>query len=219
MKSVVQRLRQRARTDDSGMTLIEVIVAISLIGIIATAAIGLSITSQKGTSVQQRKELAVTIASDAMEAVNARSGATEPLTGLNYLLTGRTQGDVLTAWNANTGVSGLATTYPGWDPGATSTSTMALDILKTVSRSGTTYSVYTLIGTCYISTPGGGDCTKNSPGETIPPATIPAGKTPLSRVLVVVRWTAGSGCAASGCSYQTSSLVDAHDDLVWNTHD
>ncbi|WP_165384827.1 prepilin-type N-terminal cleavage/methylation domain-containing protein [Cryobacterium sp. SO1] len=196
------------------MTLIEVIVAISLIGIIASAAIGLSITSQKGASVQQRQQIAVTIATEAMERVSAQSAATDPSTLMSYLYEGRTKAKVEVAWNANFGVKGLAETYMGWDSGAVAASVPDLPISQTVNRTGTDYTVYTLLGTCYMST-SGGDCKKLA--ASIPPATPPTGQTPLNRVIVVVRWNAGSGCAASGCSYLVSSLVDAHSDLQWNS--
>lgn len=212
-------IRQRMHTDDSGMTLIEVVVAISLVGIISAAAIGLSITSQKGTSVQQRQELAVTIASEAMEAANAQSAATNPSTGMSYLYRGRTQAQVEVAWTANLGVSGLAATYMGWDTATVVPPDQALPISKPVVRNGTEYTVYTLLGTCYMpSTSAGGDCKKITGSDATPPATVPADQTVLNRVIVVVRWTAGEGCSASGCSYQAATLVDAHSDLLWNTH-
>ncbi|WP_151199587.1 prepilin-type N-terminal cleavage/methylation domain-containing protein [Cryobacterium sp. LW097] len=195
------------------MTLIEVIVAISLIGIVATAAISLSITSQKGASVQQRQEIAVTIATEAMERVSAQSAATNPTTSTSYLYDGRTQAKVDLAWTANTGVSGLAATYKGWDTEAVAASVPVLPISQVVDRAGTDYTVYTLLGTCYMATTGG-DCKKLA--ASTPPATPPSGQTPLNRAIVVVRWNAGSGCAASGCSYLVSSLIDAHSDLQWN---
>lgn len=207
------------RADESGMTLIEVVVAISLIGIISAAAIGLSITSQKGTSVQQRQELAVTIASEAMEAANAQSSATNPTTGMSYLYQGRTEAQVEAAWTANLGVSGLAATYMGWDTAAVVPPVQTLPISNLVVRNGTEYTVYTLLGTCYMpTTSAGGDCTKVAGSDTAPPSTVPADRAALNRVIVVVRWTAGSGCATSGCSYQATTLVDAHSDLLWNTH-
>ena len=219
MKFVVQRLRTCASAGESGMTLIEVVVAISLVAIISASAIGLSITSQKGTSVQQRQELAVTIASEAMEAANAQSAATNPSTGMSYLYQGRTKAKVEAAWMANPGVSGLANTYMGWDTAAVVPPAQVLPISKPIVRNGTEYTVFTLIGICYMpTTSAGGDCTKIAGSDAAPPATVPADRTALNRVIVVVRWKAGSGCAASGCSYQTTTLVDAHDDLLWNTH-
>ena len=216
MKLVVQRLRQRTGSSDAGMTLIEVIVAISLIAIISTGAIGLGIASQKGSSIQQRQEIAVTVASEAMEAANAQSSATNPSTQMSYLYQGRTQSQVTDAWTANAGAPGLAATYPGWDPSATATSVQSLRVSQPVVRNGTVYTVYTLIGTCYISTVGSGDCTTLA-GSSTPPAVTPVGKTQLSRVLIIVRWNAG-GCVTGGCSYQAGSLIDAHSDLQWNTH-
>ncbi|MFT2815219.1 type IV pilus modification PilV family protein [Leifsonia sp. A12D58] len=223
MKLILKRAQQRARSDDSGMTLIEVIVAISLIGIVATAAIGLGITSEKGASSQQRQELAVTVANEAMELVSAQSSATNPTTGASYLYQGRTEAKVEAAWALNAGIDGLAATYPGWDRAATSTSDPKVAISRDVTRSGTKYTVFSLIGSCYIARVGGGNCWSATGDATLtsnsrPPTTAPTGKIQINRVLVVVRWTAGSGCSTNGCTYVATSLVDAHSDLQWNTH-
>lgn len=212
----------RALSNDVGMTLIEVIVAISIMGIIATAAIGLSITSQTSTAAQQRQELAVTIANQAMESVSALSSGTDPTTGMNYLLTDRTQTDVTASWAVNAGASGLTDTYPGWDSSPSTPPSPTVPITSPpLGQSGTTYTTHTLIGTCYAQRPASGaisssGCTK-APGYsgTTPPVAVPANMTQMVRVIVVVRWTAGTGCAASGCSYQTTSLVDPQLDLQW----
>ncbi|TFC35937.1 type II secretion system protein [Cryobacterium sp. MDB1-18-2] len=208
-----------ARADEStGMTLIEVIVAISIMGIIAAAAVGLSITSQSGAVAQQRQELAVTIANQAMESVSAQSAVT------GALVAGRSQSNVSANWtNAiNSGTSGLSDTYPAWDPGATAASVATVPILSApLSLSGTTYTTNILVGTCYQKSVGAtapGTCTKVA-GYTAPSLPEPTGWSPVLRVMVIVRWNAGGVCSGTaGCSYQTTSLVDTHIDLPWDTN-
>lgn len=223
MKMILKRPQLLSLSNDSGMSLVEVVVAIGLIGIVATAAIGLGITSEKGASSQQRQELAVTVANEAMELVSAQSSATNPDTGASYLYQGRTEAKVKAAWALNGGIDGLTATYPGWDIAATTTSAPKVAISRDVTRSGTKYTVFSLIGSCYIVRVGGGNCWSAAgdatlTGESRPPTTAPTGKIQMNRVLVVVRWTAGSGCSTNGCTYVATSLVDAHSDLQWNTH-
>lgn len=206
---------QRAQAAGSaGMTLIEVIVAISIMGIIATAVVGLSITSQTSAAAQQRQGLAVTIANEAMEHVSAQAAGTNSVTGESYLFRGRTQAAVSVNWTANAGVGGLSDTYAGWDSAAVASSAPVVPISSGATRSGTKYTTDTLIGTCYQATSGTGNCVRPTSSN---PAAAPAGTTRIIRVIVVVRWTAGTGCAA-GCAYQTTSLVDPHFDLQWQTN-
>ncbi|MCX7523186.1 prepilin-type N-terminal cleavage/methylation domain-containing protein [Microbacterium sp. STN6] len=214
MKRIVQRLRARA-ADASGMSLIEVIVAISLMSIVATAAIGLSISSMKSAAKQQRQELAVTVANQAMEVVSAHASSVNGATGVSALYNGRAKTPVQTNWAANTGVAGTGATYAAWDPTATASSTPEIPITKVYPHSGTNYTAHTLIGVCYQPA-SGGDCTRIA-GQAMAPSVAPAGRTALIRVMVVVRWSAG--CGAGGCSYQTSTLIDSHSDLEWNTHE
>ena len=51
---------------ENGMTLIEVIIAIAIMGIVATAATGLAISSLTGSVTQKHRAVAVTVANDAM---------------------------------------------------------------------------------------------------------------------------------------------------------
>lgn len=209
------RLQREAHDGSAGMTLIEVIVAISIMGIIATGAVSLSITSEKSAATQQRQELAVTIANQAMEFVASQPAGTNPTIGMSYLFGGRAADAVSDSWAANAGTDGLDLTYPVSDTTATAASVAVIPLSATVTQSGTEYTTHTLIGTCFQPISGSGDCTTLT-GVATPPSVAP-GATPLLRVMVVVRWNAGSGCSASGCSYQATSLIDAHDDLLWKT--
>ncbi len=205
----------RARTSsDVGLSLLEVIVAVALVTIVMTASATLCLTGIATASAQERRQVAVTVASGTMETVGAQSVARNAATGVSGLYTGRNATAVSAAWVANASVIGVAQTYAMSDPTATISSVPAIPITSTTTQAGTTYTVQTLIGPCY-QPKSGGDCVVVS-GATA--SVTPSGYTPLIRVIVLVTWTAGNSCAASGCSYTTSSLVDPNSDLGWLTN-
>jgi prepilin-type N-terminal cleavage/methylation domain-containing protein len=205
-------------SSDSGMTLVEVIVAIAIIAVVALSAGSLTILGLNSATTQERRQIAVTIASGAMEAVNAQSPKTLASTGVSGLLTGRTQAVSDTAWGLNTGVLGLGQTYETWDKTATALSVPTIATTPTVvPQAGTNFSVTTLIGTCFQPI-AGGDCSHVSGYPNTAPSSVPSGLTALIRVIVVVRWSAGASCTVSSCSYSTSSLFDPHSDLKWVSH-
>lgn len=211
----IRRSLGRFTAESSGMTLVEVIVAIAIMSIVATAAIGLAISSTIGSVSQQRRAIAVTVANAAMERASGL-----PATSL---FSGRSLGAVNTSFSNNSGVSGVSTTYQDYDktsplPGA---QTVPIDAPET--QNGTSYTVTTIIGTCFeklgtnSGQTAGGDCAKVD-SATYAPFT-PAGYTLLSRVIVVVGWTAGQECAVIGsCVYTISTLIDSHSDLEWKTN-
>jgi prepilin-type N-terminal cleavage/methylation domain-containing protein len=206
-------LRARTSTDD-GLSLLEVIVAVALVTIVMTASATLCLTGIATASAQERRQVAVTIASGTMESVGAQSVATNPATGVSNLYTGRNATAVSAAWVANASLIGIAQTYAMSDPTANISSVPAIPITSTTTQAGTTYTVQTLIGPCY-EPKSGGDCVVVS-GATA--SVTPSGYAPLIRVIVLVSWTAGNSCAASGCTYTTSSLVDPNRDLGWLTN-
>lgn len=210
----IQRSLGRFSTASSGMTLVEVIVAIAIMGIVATAAIGLAISSTIGSVSQQRRAIAVTVANSAMESISGLPSAS--------LFGGRTPLAVSTSFSNNSGVSGVSTTYQDYDrtlvPGA---QTVPID--APVTQNGTPYTVTSIIGTCFeklgtnSGQTAGGDCVRVD-SATYAPLT-PVGYTRLTRVIVVVGWTAGQGCAVIGsCVYTISTLIDSHSDLEWKTN-
>lgn len=207
---------------DRGMTLIEVIVAISIMAIVATSAISLSISSVANTTIQQRRQVAVSVASNAMETVAAHTLAANNATGESRIYDGRTLARVTAAWTASAGFPGVDKTYPGWDTSATTTSrpNIAIDTDNPANDptpptvlNGTQYRVRTLIGACYQPN-AGGNCELLS-GQSTPPVLEPASYSKLIRVIVIVSWTAGDDCATGSCTYQTTTLLDPHQDLRW----
>jgi prepilin-type N-terminal cleavage/methylation domain-containing protein len=212
----VKLIRKKLQIDESGFSLVEVLVAISVIAIVATSAGILTMSGIQTSTTQERKQIAVTIASGAMETANARSAATNTTTKVSDLLTNRLATDVAAAFTAQAGKVGVAQTYQAWDPTALGVIAPAIPITATVIQSGTTFAVTTLIGTCYEKLTGG-DCTI-LPGYLLAPVVTPTGYTQILRVIVVVSWTAGSGCSGGGCFYATTSLIDSHTDLEWVSH-
>lgn len=210
--------RSRARSApsrESGLSLLEVIVAIAILTVVATASGTLALTGMAAGATQERRQVAVTIASGVMESLSAQTIATSATTGVSGLYTGSTSVAVTAAWLALSSAPGVAQTYPGWDPTATTLSTPTIPITTYPTQVGTNYTVTTLIGTCFQPT-AGGDCGRLV-GQIAAPALPPTGYTGLIRAIVVVSWTAGKTCA-SGCSYTTSTLIDPSNDLAWVSH-
>lgn len=208
-------LLQRAAASDSGFTLIEVLTATFLLGIVTTAAIAFAIQGAEASSTQERRNVAIGVATEAMETVNANISATDSATGVSFLFSGRQQSEITTAWSEYSTFPGVSTTYPGWDPTATASSIPRVPLEYTVSRNGTDFEVVTLMGWCYKQS-ASGNCT-TIPTVTTPPAVPPSGWTNrLIRITAIVQWSAGSGCATTACSYQTITLIDGSNDLEWN---
>ena len=214
------------RDRDAGFSLVEVMVAIAIIAVVAISAGSLAIAGINAASTQQRRQIAVTIASGTMESINSMAATVSGSTNVSALYTGRYRATVHTAWQANSGVVGVGQTYEASDPTATPASSPVVPISPYTSasplvRSGTNYSVTVLIGTCYQPTTapssGNWDCSTLS-GHATAPNTTPTGYTPLMRVMVIVRWTPGIGCGTSGCKAVVTSLVDSHSDLLWVSH-
>jgi prepilin-type N-terminal cleavage/methylation domain-containing protein len=209
-------LRKRfALKGDSGLSLMEVIVAIAIMTIVATAAASLSINGVKTVANEERSQVAVTVANGFMEQASG-SSLTVNAAGLSAIYAGRSKGDVQYWFGQMSTRPGVAQTNAVWDtsvPVAQSVlpaSTGILPVYKLVSENGTDYQVITLIGSCYQQTTGAsGSCL----------AAAGASPDPMIRVTVIVSWTAGAQCAASGaCYYQISTLLDPSSDLEWVQH-
>lgn len=200
------RTRTSPPSTEEGLSLIEVLVAIVVISIVATASATLAITGINAAATQERRQIAVTIASGAMETVSG--------TAVASLTTGRTATAVQAAWTANSSVAGVPQTYPQWDTAATGTATIAVGP-TTVAQAGTNFTVQTLIGACFQPL-AGGNCTAPGMVVTSQAPTLPTSAMKLIRAIVIVQWTAGRSCPAN-CSYVASTLIDPSADLNWIT--
>jgi hypothetical protein len=149
----------------------------------------------------------------------------EKVSGLpaSSLFSGRSAALVDSSFTSNSGTSGVSDTYQEYDPTLPLPGTQTVPIPAPVTQNGTAYTVTTIIGTCFqsLGTNGpvaGGDCSKTDSSKYAP-APIPAGYTALTRVIVIVGWTAGQECAVAGsCEYTISTLIDSHSDLEWKTN-
>lgn len=224
-RTAVQAPRRPAPAPDGGFTLIEVIVALTLLAVISTAALYFFVSGTRSVTHQQRTHSAVSAANDAMEQVFSyvpqMAGSTVSTTS-SGLLVGRLDTDVTAAWSAAAaaGIPGIAETYPGWDR-ATAPAPQAglgddrIKLTRTITASGVTYQVRTLIGYCYrVATNPNGACTRIG-GDSV--GNPNAGYVRMLRSIVVVTWpgTANS-CRSGTCSYQIQSLIDPNSDLKWN---
>ncbi len=220
----IRRRRLALASDEAGLTLMEIMVAITLIAIVATASASLSLTGLASAASQSRRQVAVTIASGTLENVSAQSIDKNSTTGVSNLYTGRSKTAIDAAWLAAAGIAGVSETYEAWDPTATGSSVPTVAITAPTTQSNTAFTVVTLIGKCYqlIDQPAAGsNCGRVLPTYTstaTAPTTVPSTYFQMIRVIVNVRWTVGKDCSA-GCSYTATTLIDPNDDLDWVTHE
>lgn len=218
MNHLRARLYSAVRSD-SGMSLVEVVVAIAILAVLSTASLGVYLSSTSVALEQQRRHVAITIANESMEIISGWSTSTVAATGVSALFTARSKVKVNALWAKNNAEGVVNATYPMWDPTAVPTATAAfpdaVPLSRDVTKSGTRFTAETLIGFC-VQRISGGSCVKltTSYNPTLIPApAVPAGYTQLARAIVIVRWTAG--CPAGGCVYTTSTLIDLTSDLEW----
>lgn len=187
--------RRLAQADDSGFSLVEVIVALGLLAIVMSAAGMLFIQSLAGDKQQQQRQVASQLADQGIELVRAHTP--------NSILNGRTQSQIDTQWASPGPISLSQSTKP---TAMGSGSAIVPTTPTSVVAGGTTYSVNTIIGICYAGTTGVSDCK-------------PTGTTgKLYRVAVSVTWNAakGSGCTAGVCSVVADTLIDPSADPTFN---
>lgn len=208
---------------DEGFTLVEVIVALVLLGLVATSAMYFFISGTRSTSHLQRSQNAVTVANEAMEMAYALEPRDKLGTETPSVVLGRSQANVQTAWNAAValGVEGINDTYPVWDASAGPSATPALPITQSRNHSGISYTVTTLVGTCFrpSSTLGTDQTCTRIPGYASDPgdAGTPSNMVRMLRIITVVTWKpTATECAGGTCSYVLTALADRSDDLEWN---
>lgn len=202
--AVLGSRRSCARED--GLSMIEVIVALVIIGGVMAAASLFFINGLRSTGGQSQRQVAVSLANEAL----SKAQAVQP----NQLITGRTKSDVtaaLAAPGAPTVVALDQTSSGNYDTTAVSGDPQALPIYTYPKVNGITYTVTTFVDVCWLKgSATAGSCT----------ATQAAGLTKMFRVSVDVSWaaTAGQGCAslaAGRCDYVASTLIDSSKDPVF----
>jgi prepilin-type N-terminal cleavage/methylation domain-containing protein len=192
---------------EAGFSLMEVIVAMVIIGGVMAAASLFFINGLGSTGGTSQRQSAVTLADQGLEQAQAVDPA--------YLLTGRTQSDVA-ALMASPGASTIValdqTASGNYDLTAVEGAAQAVPIYTYPIVNGIPYTVTTFIDTCWLKgSTTSGSCT----------ATKATGLTQLFRVSVDVSWrpTSGRSCAglvAGRCDYVISSLIDPSGDPVFS---
>ncbi|WP_157544506.1 Ig-like domain-containing protein [Jonesia quinghaiensis] len=203
------------RNRESGLSMVEVIVAVVLIGMVATSAAAFFITGLATVSDLQRKQAAVSLANSAVERARAVAPGDVTGTGVSGLVKGRTQAAVTATWDAiaTADPTDTADMNPAWDnsPSAASTDQW-VPLTQTQRVNSQTYTITTLIGQCFrakAATTSSANCVRTNPN--------PAGSSHIEmyRVRVVVSWSEGPGSELQ--TYRLATLIDPSIDAVWNT--
>jgi prepilin-type N-terminal cleavage/methylation domain-containing protein len=187
--------------NDEGLTLVEVLVAIAVVGIVMTALTSFFVTSVATLNQQGTKQAAVQVADGATELVRALRASA--------VLGGRDKTSTDAQWGSPvTGASAyLGGMQEAWDStaatGAGSTATLPTTSSPTTVN-GLAFGQNFYVGQCWQPA-SGGDCG----------ATTAAGSVAFLRVVVAVTWR----CPAGTCSYVTATLINADDDPLFNSND
>ena len=219
MLGFLYRRLNRASASDEGFTLIEVIVALSLLLFIMSSSIVFFVRSLQTSALQSQRSTATALGTQQLEL--ARNVTPTDL------LCGRTQANVNTWWTA-----ALASTSPTLvaelGPTATSkdwagnhfacgvagwpTGTEALPTgMQTATIGNTTYSYQIFVGDCWLV---GTTC---SAGTGAAYTGANAAKY-VYRIIVAVQWTATSGLSCSTgrtCYFIDETLRDWHTDPTY----
>ncbi len=194
---------------DAGFTLVEVVIALVLLTVLMSAVAALFVGGIRNGAGLQRRQAAVAVAAQAIEAERAVAVQADP-SGCVKLLQGRTLAGVNAQWSAVPSTVDLSTSDRAVMPAGCSGPLVvpysgvpraAGAVPEPVLLNGLAYSVRTFIGTCRVGGPGAG-CLRTNTGPR------------LYRVIVAVTWT-GSGCGA-GCQYAAATLLDPSADPVYN---
>lgn len=206
-----------AKTED-GFTLIEVVIAVSLLVMLMAPFADAYISSLDATSNSQQKEVAAMLADTALDQVRAID-ATK--TGGSKLVYGRLAAAVTTEWNSpaaglSTSTGILSDTVAASDP-TTSDSPATLPTTPQTETVGAgTYQVYYYVGTCWEPAYTSGGQNSNT-CTSYNPASPPSSGYQMYRVIVDVTWSPPrSGCGPSGCYYIASSLVNGSTDPAFD---
>jgi prepilin-type N-terminal cleavage/methylation domain-containing protein len=198
---------------DGGFTLVEVVVALVLMSILMSAIAVLFVGGIRNSSGLQRRQAAVAVGAQAIEATRAVSVLPDAA-GCVKLLQGRTAVAVQSQWAAKPSTVNLTTantqqeSAPAGCTGPvviplTGVARQAGTVLHPVTLNGLPYTVQTFIGSCRVPVGGSAqNCANVATG------------TKLYRVVVAVTWS-GPGCG-QGCQYTTSTLLDPSVDPVYN---
>ncbi|MEJ5915752.1 PulJ/GspJ family protein [Pseudokineococcus sp. 1T1Z-3] len=193
------RSRTAASGGEGGFTLVEVLVAMTLLVALGASFITFFVRSAGLSQSLQRKQAAVALADQALELTRSVTAAAPTASG-SPVVRGRSGAAVDAQWaSAPSDVAALlATTSPLSDPLATSASVPVVPLTSSATVSGQPYTVDQYVGTCRRATTAAAACTAASTGPV------------ALRVVVAVSWSAGEGtsCSGSPCRFVAATLID-----------
>lgn len=204
------------RSADAGITLVEVLVALSLMAGLLASAVPLVLGTIDTQSGLQRRQQASAIAQSVLERAQAAK-VVATARGCVPLLRGRTEDIVDAQWASTPDHVDLSTTDKAFAPAECGTDVVVPtagiteqvtddQVTPAITQSGQGFVVRTWVGTCAMLTDG---------TECIKKAAAPAESPTMYRVVVSVEWE-HSGCGAdSRCSVSNSMLLDPSADPVF----
>jgi len=201
------------RRPEDGFSLVEVVLAVVLLSTLMASLAVIFVGGVKHMGGLQRRQVAVQVAAQALEAVRAvaptprQNGGGKPLQGRDQMAADAQWADAPAdytavtdeAWTSNLCTGSIVVPWQGV-AGATGT------VTDPVVVGGLHYTVRTYIGTCVL------DAARSNCRRS---ADVPSGGPGMYRVLVRVDWT-GSGCTSGTCSYSASTLIDTSADPTFN---
>ncbi|MFC4058205.1 putative Ig domain-containing protein [Planomonospora corallina] len=213
-RTVADRLaaRRAAVRGDAGFTLVEMLAALVVIGIVMSALTVFFTNSLDFTGRQRTRQVAIQLAADGVDRVRALTGSTV-LSGRSKLATTAQQDSAPDAVDPY-----LRTMKPDWDPMLPESSTAGVSAPLPTSPDTTTvngldYARSWYVGRCRQQA---GDTTGVSCEHPDSPDPAPGkADVPFFRVVVAVSWQQ-KGCPAEGCTYVTSTLTSASADAIFN---
>ncbi|MEU4625405.1 putative Ig domain-containing protein [Actinoplanes sp. NPDC023801] len=219
---------------DQGFTLVEVLVALTLISTMMAALAPFLVRSVNVVAEMGGRQTAIQLADASMERVSALTGATA-LTGRSYHAA-KAQWDAVYAATAVPSHADALKPYldtmslgdPQYATHATKAVWLAWDLqLPSTSTAGTSAGLPTTaveatingvpfqmnwyLGMCRTKLGSGGTCDNPEAADPEPGRA----DVPLLRVVIAVTWP-GRDCPGGACAYVTSTLVSASGDLVFN---
>ena len=203
--------RDPGATTDEGFSLIEVIVALFIVGMIASAVLVFFVRGSSTASHLQRTQASASIATQAMEKVRSVRPRPGSPTVPTPLVIGREKADVAAGFAKVAALDPtlVAETNQLWDPAPSGDPTLKVE--HEVRVSDMTYDVTTLIGSCYRAKSASASdttCVRTNPG---------ASAALVYRAIVVVTWDPGvEKCGGDGCFYPMTTLIDPNTDATWN---
>lgn len=196
-----RRATRDSGSPEGGFTLVEVLVALTLVVAVMLSAGVFFTRSMKGTGLHQQRQAAVALGDQAMELARAVPPS--------RMVNGRSQLGVDGQWAAAGSVV-TSKSFKVYDALAGTSSTPAIPFESQARVNNVQYTIRTFVDGCYLGSAGG-----------VCGPTVTAGATQLYRLTVDVRWDPGphQTCGGSGgrCDYVVSTLVDPSTNATFNT--